>query len=52
MMRQLNLPRPTHMTEALRTNMSGGKTVTQLLAKPPRRFRSWRSAELVARIGG
>jgi len=32
MMRQLNLSAPTHLTEALRTNMSGGKTVDQLLA--------------------
>ncbi len=33
MMRQLNLSAPTHMTEALRTNMSGGKTVAQLLSE-------------------
>src|SRR3546814_20959993 len=33
MMRQLNLTAPDHMTEALRTNMSGGKTVAQLLAE-------------------
>ena len=33
MMRNLNLTMPTHMTEALRTNMSGGKTVAQLLAE-------------------
>jgi glyoxylase-like metal-dependent hydrolase (beta-lactamase superfamily II)/rhodanese-related sulfurtransferase len=32
MMRQLNLSAPDHITEALRTNMSGGKTVVQLLA--------------------
>jgi len=32
MMRNLNLTMPTHVTEALRTNMSGGKTVAQLLA--------------------
>lgn len=32
MMRELNLAAPTHMTEALRTNMTGGKTVSQLLA--------------------
>ncbi len=31
MMNQLNLAAPTHLTEALRTNMSGGKTVAQLL---------------------
>ncbi len=33
MMRNLNLGAPTHLTEALRTNMSGGKTVMQLLAE-------------------
>ena len=33
MMRTLNLSAPTHLTEALRTNMSGAKSVTQLLAE-------------------
>lgn len=33
MMRNLNLGMPTHITEALRTNMSGGKSVAQLLAE-------------------
>lgn len=32
MMNDLNLAAPTHLTEALRTNMSGGKTVAQLLS--------------------
>jgi glyoxylase-like metal-dependent hydrolase (beta-lactamase superfamily II)/rhodanese-related sulfurtransferase len=32
MMRNLNLSAPTHLTEALRTNMTGGKTVRQLLS--------------------
>jgi glyoxylase-like metal-dependent hydrolase (beta-lactamase superfamily II)/rhodanese-related sulfurtransferase len=32
-MHHLNLSMPTHVTEALRTNMSGGKTVAQLLAE-------------------
>jgi glyoxylase-like metal-dependent hydrolase (beta-lactamase superfamily II)/rhodanese-related sulfurtransferase len=32
MMRQLNLAAPTHLTEALRTNISGGKTIAQLLS--------------------
>ncbi len=32
MMQQLNLAAPKHLTEALRTNMSGGKTVAQLLS--------------------
>jgi glyoxylase-like metal-dependent hydrolase (beta-lactamase superfamily II)/rhodanese-related sulfurtransferase len=33
MMTHLNLSAPIHLTEALRTNMSGGKTVSQLLAE-------------------
>jgi glyoxylase-like metal-dependent hydrolase (beta-lactamase superfamily II)/rhodanese-related sulfurtransferase len=33
LMKGLNLSAPTHLTEALRTNMSGGKTVRQLLAE-------------------
>jgi len=33
MMRNLNLSAPTHLTEALRTNMTGGKTVRQLLSE-------------------
>jgi glyoxylase-like metal-dependent hydrolase (beta-lactamase superfamily II)/rhodanese-related sulfurtransferase len=33
MMNHLNLTMPTHVTEALRTNMSGGKTVAQMLSE-------------------
>ncbi|MDP3745434.1 MAG: rhodanese-like domain-containing protein [Phenylobacterium sp.] len=33
MMRELNLSAPTHLTEALRVNMSGKKSVAQLLAE-------------------
>jgi glyoxylase-like metal-dependent hydrolase (beta-lactamase superfamily II)/rhodanese-related sulfurtransferase len=33
MMQNLNLSMPTHITEALRTNMSGGKTVAQMLSE-------------------
>jgi glyoxylase-like metal-dependent hydrolase (beta-lactamase superfamily II)/rhodanese-related sulfurtransferase len=33
MMCSLNLTMPTHLTEALRTNMSGGKTVAQMLSE-------------------
>ena len=33
MMNTLNLTMPTHITEALRTNMSGGKTVAQMLSE-------------------
>ena len=32
-MRALDLKMPTHLTEALRTNRSGGKTVEQLIAE-------------------
>jgi glyoxylase-like metal-dependent hydrolase (beta-lactamase superfamily II)/rhodanese-related sulfurtransferase len=32
MMQSLNLTMPTHVTEALRTNMSGGKTVAEMLS--------------------
>jgi glyoxylase-like metal-dependent hydrolase (beta-lactamase superfamily II)/rhodanese-related sulfurtransferase len=33
MMENLNLTMPTHVTEALRTNMTGGKTVAQMLSE-------------------
>jgi glyoxylase-like metal-dependent hydrolase (beta-lactamase superfamily II)/rhodanese-related sulfurtransferase len=33
MMHSLNLTMPTHVTEALRTNMTGGKTVAQMLSE-------------------
>lgn len=33
LMHNLNLGMPTHLTESLRTNLSGGKTVGQLLAE-------------------
>src|SRR5262245_55829224 len=33
MMNHLNLSMPTHLTEALRTNMSGGKAISQMLAE-------------------
>jgi len=33
MMQNLNLTMPKHVTEALRTNMSGGKTVDQMLSE-------------------
>ncbi len=36
LMNSLNLAAPTHLTEALRTNMSGGKTVRQLLNEAAR----------------
>ena len=43
MMRGLNLSMPTHITEALRSNMSGGKTVAQLLAEAAATVPSCRS---------
>jgi glyoxylase-like metal-dependent hydrolase (beta-lactamase superfamily II) len=50
MMNHLNLAAPTHLTEALRTNMTGGKTVTQLLADAAARVPFVSLAELKRRI--
>jgi glyoxylase-like metal-dependent hydrolase (beta-lactamase superfamily II)/rhodanese-related sulfurtransferase len=50
MMRNLNLTAPTHITEALRTNMSGGKTVTQLLAEAGATVPFMSFAELKSRL--
>ena len=50
MMRTLNLSMPTHVTEALRTNMSGGKTVAQLLAEAAAMVPFMSLAELKSRI--
>ena len=50
MMRQLNLTMPTHITEALRTNMSGGKTVAQMLAEAAAVVPFMSMAELRSRI--
>ena len=52
MMQHLDLAAPTHLTEALRTNMSGGKTVAQLLAEAAAKVPFMALAELKARIGG
>jgi glyoxylase-like metal-dependent hydrolase (beta-lactamase superfamily II) len=49
MMRQLNLSAPTHLTEALRTNMTGGKTVAQLLAEASAKIPFMSLRELEAR---
>ena len=49
MMRSLNLKMPTHITEALRTNMSGGKTVAQMLAEAAATVPFMSLAELKAR---
>ncbi|HUL83011.1 MAG TPA: rhodanese-like domain-containing protein [Gammaproteobacteria bacterium] len=50
MMRQLNLTAPAHLTEALRTNMTGGKTVAQLLAEAGAKTPFMSLAELGARV--
>lgn len=50
MMRGLNLTMPTHITEALRTNMSGGKTVAQLLADAAATVPFMALDELAARL--
>jgi glyoxylase-like metal-dependent hydrolase (beta-lactamase superfamily II) len=50
MMNHLNLTAPTHLTEALRTNMTGGKTVAQLLAEAAAKIPFVSLAELDARI--
>jgi glyoxylase-like metal-dependent hydrolase (beta-lactamase superfamily II)/rhodanese-related sulfurtransferase len=50
MMRNLNLTMPTHITEALRTNMSGGKTVALLLAEAAATVPFMSLAEVRARV--
>ncbi|MDM0020977.1 MBL fold metallo-hydrolase [Variovorax saccharolyticus] len=50
MMRSLNLTMPTHLTEALRTNMSGGKTVARLLAEATSTVPFMSLVELKARV--
>lgn len=49
MMRNLNLSMPTHVTEALRTNLSGGKTINQLLAEAAATVSFMSLAELKSR---
>jgi len=50
LMNNLNLNAPTHLTEALRTNMSGGKTVDQLLREASARIPFMGLAELHAMV--
>nr|WP_067292265.1 MBL fold metallo-hydrolase [Marinobacterium profundum] len=50
MMEHLDLNAPTHLTEALRTNMSGGKSVAQLLAEAAAKTPFVSLPELRARI--
>jgi len=52
MMTHLNLDAPTHLTEALRTNMNGGKTVTQLLAEAAAVVPFVSMTELARRLAG
>jgi glyoxylase-like metal-dependent hydrolase (beta-lactamase superfamily II)/rhodanese-related sulfurtransferase len=51
MMESLNLAAPTHLTEALRTNLTGGKTVRQLLAEAAQQTPFMNMDELERRIG-
>src|ERR1700736_2725275 len=50
MMHSLNLTMPTHVTEALRTNMTGGKTVAQMLSEASAGVPFMSLGELNARI--
>jgi glyoxylase-like metal-dependent hydrolase (beta-lactamase superfamily II)/rhodanese-related sulfurtransferase len=50
MMRSLNLSMPTHLTEALRTNLSGGKTIAQLLSEAASMVAFMSLDELKARV--
>jgi len=50
MMQTLNLTMPAHITEALRTNMSGGKTVAQMLSEAAAAVPFMSLAELQARL--
>ena len=50
-MRALNLGMPDHLTEALRTNRTGGKTVAQLLDEAARRIAFISMEELHERVG-
>jgi glyoxylase-like metal-dependent hydrolase (beta-lactamase superfamily II)/rhodanese-related sulfurtransferase len=52
MMKGLDLSMPTHLTEALRTNMSGGKTVAEMLAEATACVPFMSMAELRARVEG
>jgi glyoxylase-like metal-dependent hydrolase (beta-lactamase superfamily II)/rhodanese-related sulfurtransferase len=52
MMQSLDLSAPTHLTEALRTNMTGAKPVSQLLAEAAAKVPFMSLAELADRVGG
>ncbi len=50
LMRTLDLDAPKHLTEALRTNRSGGKTVSQLLAEATEKVPFMSMAEVRRRV--
>ncbi len=50
MMNHLSLSMPTHITEALRTNMNGGKTVAQMLSEAAATVPFMSLTELQARL--
>jgi glyoxylase-like metal-dependent hydrolase (beta-lactamase superfamily II) len=51
LMRGLDLKMPDHLSEALRTNRTGGKTVAQLLAEASREIAFVGMDEVAARLG-
>jgi glyoxylase-like metal-dependent hydrolase (beta-lactamase superfamily II) len=51
LMRGLDIKMPDHLTEALRTNRSGGKTVAQLLAEASRDISFMSMDEVARRLG-
>jgi len=50
MMHSLNLSMPEHLSEALRTNLSGGKTVEQLILEAAQRVSFMSQEEILRRI--
>jgi glyoxylase-like metal-dependent hydrolase (beta-lactamase superfamily II)/rhodanese-related sulfurtransferase len=52
LMRGLDIKMPDHLTEALRTNRSGGKTVAQLLGEASRQIAFMSMAEVRERLSG
>ncbi len=50
-MQQLTLRMPDHLSEALRTNLSGGKTVEQLIADAARHVSFMSLEEVLRRVG-
>ena len=52
MMQALDLAAPTHLTEALRVNMTGAKSVAQLLAEAAAKAPFMSMQELSERLGG